>query len=324
MSKGRSIRLFLADGTPGGIITAEIMNWTGHVLVGPRSRLADLIQRPEAGRTGIYILAGTDPEGGIKPIVYLGEPDNVAKRLAQHNKDEAKEFWEQTCVVTSKDQNLTKAHIRYLESRLISIAKDAGRAKLANDTAPDFGLLPEADLADMEYFIEQLRIVLPVLGLEFLRTPATALINQNQQQSIAPPSTNASTPGILPTTTSPVFELKDTRVGLTAKAVEVEGEMIVLAGSQARKNAGVSLTGSGVQKRQELIKTGVLVDDPSNPEVFKFTANTPFNSPSQSSSLILARSANGRTSWIVEGTERTYARWQEEQVSAVEPPGGEE
>ncbi|CAA7611400.1 conserved hypothetical protein [Candidatus Terasakiella magnetica] len=84
MTKGRSIRLFLADGHPGGIITAEIINWTGHVLVAPQSRLADLVKRPEAGRTGIYILSGTDPDGGHKPKVYVGETDNVGKRLIQH------------------------------------------------------------------------------------------------------------------------------------------------------------------------------------------------------------------------------------------------
>lgn len=136
MTKGRSIRLFLADGTPGGIITAEIMNWTGHVMNAPRSRLADLIQRAEAGRTGIYILSGADPDGGYKPLVYVGETDSVGKRLAQHNKDEAKEFWDRTCVITSKDQNLTKAHVRYLESRLIQIAAEAGRVTLVTALLP--------------------------------------------------------------------------------------------------------------------------------------------------------------------------------------------
>ena len=48
MSQGRSIRLFLVDGTPNGLLTAEIMNWTGHVLTGPRSKLAELVQRRDA------------------------------------------------------------------------------------------------------------------------------------------------------------------------------------------------------------------------------------------------------------------------------------
>lgn len=39
MNPGRSIRLFLVDGTPNGLLTAEIMNWTGHVLTSPCSKL---------------------------------------------------------------------------------------------------------------------------------------------------------------------------------------------------------------------------------------------------------------------------------------------
>lgn len=73
MSTGRSIRLFLVDGTPNGLLTAEIMNWTGHVLTGPRSKLSELVQRPEAGRTGIYFLVGPDPDNSFKQLVYIGE-----------------------------------------------------------------------------------------------------------------------------------------------------------------------------------------------------------------------------------------------------------
>ena len=109
-TQGRSIRLFLVDGTPG-LLTAEIMNWTGHVLTGPRSRLSDLVQRPEVGRTGIYFLVGPNPKNSFRPLLYIGESDDVGKRLKQHNKPEnqnGKDFWEKVCLVTSKDQNLSK------------------------------------------------------------------------------------------------------------------------------------------------------------------------------------------------------------------------
>ncbi|MFC2991299.1 hypothetical protein [Halomonas tibetensis] len=77
MTQGRSIRLFLVDGTPNGLLTAEIMNWTGHVLTGPRSKLSELVQRPECGRTGIYFLVGPDPENSLRPLVYIGESDDT-------------------------------------------------------------------------------------------------------------------------------------------------------------------------------------------------------------------------------------------------------
>ena len=62
MSVGKSVRLFLADGTPGGLLTAEIMNWTGHVVAAPVPIWRRCLKRPEASRTGIYILLGDDPD----------------------------------------------------------------------------------------------------------------------------------------------------------------------------------------------------------------------------------------------------------------------
>lgn len=302
MTKGRSIRLFLADGIPGGIITAEIMNWTGHVMVAPRSRLADLIQRPEAGRTGVYVLTGTDPDGGFKPMIYVGETDNVGKRLAQHNKDEAKDFWEHTCVVTSKDHNLTKAHVRYLESRLIAIATEAGRAKLINGTAPDYGLLPEADLADMEFFIEQLRIVLPVLGMDFLR-------EQVKTTPVAVPTTRTGTDL---KAEFPGFELISKKHDLRAEAREIDGDFVVLAHSQARVGAG----GHGYKDlQQQLIDDGILVPEATGH--YRFLRDQAFGSPSAAAAVVLGQSANGRKHWCVKGTKKTYADWQEEEVAAV-------
>lgn len=295
MSKGRSLRLFLADGTPGGIITAEIMNWTGHVLWAPRSRLADLIRRPEAARTGIYFLTGADPDGAPAPRVYIGETDTIARRLAQHNKDEAKDFWDHVCIVTSKDQNLTKAHARYLESRLIQIATEAGRAILANGTNPDYARLPEADIADMEYFIEQVRVVLPVLGLEFLRDRPT----------LAPAAAR--------------FELSSRKHGLLAQAEEIDGDFIVRAGSQARAQCS---PGSFQVLHKRLIDQGVLVLGEG--ALLRFTQDYAFSSPSLAAAVIYGRSSNGRREWLVQGSTKTYAQWQEDQVAQVQPTGGEE
>ena len=138
--QGRSIRLFLVDGLANGLLTAEIMNWTGHALTGSRSRLPELVQRPECARTGVYFLVGTDPDNALRPLVYIGESDDVAKRLKQHHRPEdqgGKDFWEKVCLITSKDQNLTKAHVKFLESRLLALAKQSGRCGLINGTAHD-------------------------------------------------------------------------------------------------------------------------------------------------------------------------------------------
>src|SRR5690349_2758961 len=122
MSSGRNVRIFLVDGTPTGLITAEIINWTGHLLFVPRSRLAEALKRPEVDRTGVYFLVGDDAADPTRHAVYIGEGDSVADRIKLHAKDETKDFWERVCFVTSKDPNITKSHVRYLENRLIEIA----------------------------------------------------------------------------------------------------------------------------------------------------------------------------------------------------------
>ncbi len=297
--KGKSIRLFLVDGTPQGILTAEIMNWTGHVLSAPRTKLTEMVKRPEMERTGIYVLIGSDPDGSERPLGYIGESDVVGSRLVQHNKDESKDFWEKACVVTSKDQNLTKAHARYLESRLIAIAHGAGRARLFNGTAPDYGYLPEADLADMEYFISQIRLILPVLGLDFLRE--------------APRINVRGTANAGDQNADPTFLLTSRKHNLTAEATEIEGEFVVRAGSQA-KPEWIGAEGHVHRKlHQELFQDGSLATDWGG-ERAVFQTDVAFNSPSAAGAVILGRGCNGRKEWKVKGSSLTYAEWQDERL----------
>jgi hypothetical protein len=159
MITGRSVLFYLVEGTPTGVITAEIMNWTGHVLVAPRSRIGDALQRDEASRTGVYFLVGDDPDQPTKSRVYIGEGDSVVDRIKSHAKDNAKDFWTRACIVTSKDANLTKAHVRYLESRLVEMTKQADRANVGNGNEPGRKTLPESDIADMEFFLAQMQVI---------------------------------------------------------------------------------------------------------------------------------------------------------------------
>ena len=99
--KGKTIKIFLADGTPTGILTAEIINWTGEVIVAPRGQLDKMAQREESQRTGVYFLVGPDPEQANKEKVYIGEGDNVLSRLTHHDRDESKDFWTRAAIVIS-------------------------------------------------------------------------------------------------------------------------------------------------------------------------------------------------------------------------------
>ncbi|MDR8014555.1 GIY-YIG nuclease family protein [Ectopseudomonas guguanensis] len=306
MTQGRSIRLFLVDGTPNGLLTAEIMNWTGHVLTGPRSKLAELVQRPECARTGVYFLVGPDPDDSLRTRVYIGESDDVAQRLKTHNRPEdagGKDFWERVCLVTSKDQNLTKAHVKYLESKLIGIAASAGRCVLSNGTAHEYVGLPESDRADMAFFLDQIRTVLPVLGFEFLR-----------ELSKPPAPVIAESVPIIER--SPRFRLDIPKFGVTAYAQEIGGEFFVLKGSRTRKQ-WIGVDGGYQGLFQQLEADGVLIAD--GDEHLAFKDDYAFASPSAAAAVVSGRSANGRVVWSVDGTGQTYAAWQDQQLSALQP-----
>src|SRR5207245_10860805 len=171
-----------------------------------------------------------------RDIKYLCETDDILVRLKQHNKDEKKDFWTRAIAVTSKDQNLTKAHGCYLESRFIELANAAKRARLENGCEPAPKSLPESDRADMEYFLAQVQLMLPVLGFDFLRPQATVLRQSHAQGS-------------------PRFLMKD--VGAEATAYEIDGEFVVLKGSTARR-VGAASWDCYIPLRDSLVKEGKL------------------------------------------------------------------
>lgn len=307
----RHISVFLTEGTPQGVLTAEIKNWTGKVVLGPRTKIANLVQRSELNSTGVYFLTGSDLNSHSRSHVYVGESDIVKKRLEQHNRDEKKDFWDRVCVVTSKDSNLTKAHARFLESRFVEIAKDSGMAEVLNENTPPQGTLPEADSSDMEYFIQQTRLVLPVLGLDFLREKLVLPASQETDEAEAISTDKGLTQG---GSVSPMFILRSHIRGIEARARVIDGVFVVQAGS------GVNPVWVGVEHnykrlhQQLLAAKEIEIKNNGNNAVFK--NNVEFRTPSAASAVIYGRADNGRVSWKMAGNEsKTYADWQEEQVN---------
>jgi hypothetical protein len=123
-----TIKLFLVQGDPKRLRTAELSNWTGKAIAGPRSELDGVLARDEATKPGVYFLSGIDSESG-KPAVYVGEAESIRDRLRGHLD---KDFWNHVVFFVSKDENPTKAHVRYLEGRLIEQARSVGRAMVMN------------------------------------------------------------------------------------------------------------------------------------------------------------------------------------------------
>lgn len=296
MVHGRTIRIHLVEGTATGLRTVELINWSGIALVCQRSDLASLANRQEPKSTGVYLLTGQNPDDIAQTQVYIGEGDNVFKRLTSH--DQSKDFWTQTALFVSRDGNLTKAHVRYLESRLIKLAHDAQRSSVVNDTQPDAPPLPEPDIADMEYFLEQILLILPIIGIESFQSLP---LNEQLTESNATASKDLS----------PIFEMHV--VGAHALGREFQGSFIVLKGSTARVDERQSWT-AYKQLREHLIQQQKLAPRPDG-QFFEFQEDVPFSSPSAAATVINAGNQNGRTVWHIKGTSKTYQNWLDDKLA---------
>jgi len=286
---GRSVRLFLADGTANGLILAEVGNWSGKVLAAPRARLGELLKRSEASRTGIYILTGPDPLRPGGNVAYVGEADDVATRLRIHLRSGDKDFFDRVAIAVSSDDNLTKAHARFIESRLIKLVQQAGAVPLTNSTDPDFQRLPEADRADMEYFVEQLTLALPIVGFDLFRRAG-----------------QGSARGASDTEDGVAFTFST--AGASATAHETDDGFVVLAGSTARRTPTGTFPAGYLALRDQFVADGKLTDGPA-PDLYTFSADVVFTSPSAAASIVAARSASGPREWKVEGTGQMYKDW---------------
>jgi hypothetical protein len=263
-----TIKLFLPHGDPKRLRTAEISNWSGKAVAAPRTDFDALLDREEMGQSGVYVLTGSDPETG-NPMAYVGEAEVLRDRLKSHK---AKDFWVTAVTFLSKDENLTKSHIRFLEGRLLEEAKSVGRFTLDNSTASG-SRLPEADRHDMEEFLDKIRQLLPVLGSELL-TPVAAT---------QPPSSA----GVLRT------EIK----GVSATGQRTPTGFVVLKGSQAvltPRPAAAQYVPFVISTREALTKEGALVPEGDR---LVFTRDIEFSSPSAAAAIIHGGSANGLIAW---------------------------
>jgi len=295
---GRTIQLFLVDGKPAGLRKATIHGWTGLLFVSGASAFGDLTARSEVDRTGVYILSGPDPDKSGGTRVYIGSGNSVSERIEQSAKK--RDFWETAITVTTSDDDLSKGHAEYLEARLIRLATQAGRVALDNGTQPDTDRrrLPEADVANMEQFLANLRIILPVIGLDMLKPQPRAV-------------TQVAKPVEERTVEDVHFEIRH-KSGIQATAVEEDGEFIVLEGSEALIGTGYVQQSYGNLK-DKMISEGALIEHSA--DRMRFAKPWPFSSPSAAAAVVLDRNSNGRLEWKVRGSKLNYHEWQQAHVT---------
>jgi hypothetical protein len=291
---GKHVELFLVGGVPGGITTAEIAGWTGHVLAGPRSDLGDVLRRPEAKRNGAYFLLGDDEEavGGVR--CYIGRTENFINRFRDHSAK--KEFWDRVVLITSKDDSFTEGHWGYLEWRLVDLARQAARVTLANGNDPQGRKLSEAQASDMEAFLEQLQIVLPVLGVNAIRVRSASASSAKAADA------------------SPVFSLVNQKYNVNARAQQLGDEFTMLKGSQVvavwagtgKAESTKRAYASYRARHQQLVADGSIAVEGHNGILARDVA---FSSPSTAAAVALGRSSNGRLEWK-NPDGGTYGDWE--------------
>lgn len=266
-----TIKLFLPRGDAKSLRTAEISNWTGKAVAAPRTELDELLAREELDKAGVYILIGNDPLTNA-PRAYIGEAEVIRDRLKQHK---TKEFWFSAIVFVSKDENLTKAHVRYLESRLLGEAAKVNRFTLEQNQASG-SKLPESDREDMEVFLARIRQLLPVLGSDIL-------------SPIAQSAPKAQPGGVLYTR----IKGAEGRGQRTANGFVVfRGSTAVLEERPSAENYPYVLA-----QRNQLIAEGLLTEQNG---FLVFTRDAEFSSPSAAAVVIHGGSANGLTAWKTE------------------------
>ncbi len=263
MNEPLSIKIFLTKGSASSLRTAEISNWSGKAIACSRKELDELAKREEAIRPGVYFLIGNDIETG-EPSVYVGEAEEVAKRLKQHV---SKEFWNQVVAFVSKDENLTKAHIKYLEGKLIDIGNNAGKGVIQNNQNSG-ARLPEADQAEMDIFLDRILRLLPVMGTSLFSVPEV---------------TERAVDNRL------VCKIK----GLTAYGNRTDNGFIVYKESEAVLKDRPS-SGRTRVRRKLLVEKGILVEQGNH---FVFSRDHEFTSPSLAAASIRGGASNGLTLW---------------------------
>ncbi len=269
MSKfGKTIRIFLVDGTANGLTTAELSNWTGIGIKVPKIKIKEYNHRPEFQKPGIYILIGKGDNN--EDAAYIGEAEIIAPRLADHIIK--KDFWNEVIFFSSKDKYLNKAHIKYLENRLHELAITAARYAI-NQNIPTRSELSEAEQAEMEEFLSNIKVLTATLGHKIFEALDETVERNTANQEI--------------------FFCKN-GAGAEAKGRPSTEGFIVYKDSLLIVTEQPSLTDSIRTERETMLHEGILIREN---DFYKLTKDYVFNSSSRAAAAVLARSASGPLEW---------------------------
>ena len=236
MEHGKTIELFLVNGTADSLVTAELSNWSGKALRIPRGEVATCTQK-EMTQPGVYFLFCKDDDNN--DAVYIGESENVKDRLIRHMRDydneKEKYYWTTAVIFFGRD--LDKAHIRYLEYRLADMATKSGRYKLLTKSTYGNTVLKPSQIAVLEEFIDYVKVIINTLGYKVLEPLREEKVNNNLNKML-------------------YLEAKD----VSAKGIVTNEGFVLLSGAKVKKDLARSCSDSVKKLRVKYQKEGKLVD----------------------------------------------------------------
>lgn len=264
--RGKTIQVFLTDGSPRGIKLAEITSNIELAIFIPRTKINEATSRKEVSNAGLYFLFGEGLDVS-KSLVYIGQSRNCIERIKTH--DQKKDFWNYAVIITSKTKSFTQTHIEFLEELAISKAFEANRYKLENSVNPKKFDVPETLEADLLDNFDTIKILLSTLGFPLFD-------NIGKIDSIS----------------KELLYCKG-RESL-AEGEYIDDGFVVYKGSQVKLELAPTTNNTIRNLRNKLIGDKILI---KTDKAYVFQEDYLFSSPSAAASQVLSRNANGWIEW---------------------------
>ncbi|WP_053364950.1 GIY-YIG nuclease family protein [Bacillus sp. FJAT-27245] len=282
--RGKSINLFLMDGTSSGRIKCTLANWTGVAYRIPRTELDKCKGRDDLSQSGVYFLFGTSDQTGDN-VVYVGQAgvrkngEGLLSRLVEHKRNPDKDYWTEAIVFTTSNNSFGPTEISYLENRFCRLAVEAGRYTVKNGNEPAIGNITEEKESELEEFIDYARIIMGTLGHKIFEP---LIENNNPVVTAGAPEDDLLL----------YMKRKSRKSGLVIEAMckQTNEGFVVLKGSRIETIDSDSIPSTIKDRRKSanIDANGILLED------------ILVRSPSYAAAFVIGGYANGLTEWKTE------------------------
>lgn len=136
------------------------------IVIFPRYDLQKFVVKEYSSDVGVYILYNEIT--GCKGLAYVGETENIAERLQQHDRSMSKLFWTHVIVLQDRCGSLNKAYCKYIEYMLYTYLCNAARVTVSNSVIPTKSSLSVTDTIIADTIITTLREVCVSLNIRML------------------------------------------------------------------------------------------------------------------------------------------------------------